>query len=254
MIQKYYENASIIVLPSDHLIIDEDKFRETINAGHKFIEKNDEAIVTIGMKPDRPETGYGYIKVGSIQPILIDNYIHRVERFVEKPDLERANQYINEGNYFWNGGMFIWKCNTILRLTEKYLKKTFKVLCEIAATTECDFQKNLNEKYPDIESVSVDYAIMEKAENIYVIPSDFGWDDIGTWQSVERYRLKDSNNNICVGSTQNIDSNNNIIFSNGKRIVVVGMDNVFVVESDDVIYIGKKEKLSKIKDIKKQIC
>lgn len=252
IIQRFYENASIIVLPSDHLIVDEDKFRETIDMGYKFIEENKDAIVTIGMKPNRPETGYGYIKIDSVTSTPKNYKIHRVERFVEKPDLGRAKKYINEGNYFWNSGMFIWKCSTILKLTEKHLKKTYGVLSEIAATSEEDFEVSLNEKYPEVESVSVDYALMEKAENIYVIPSDFGWDDIGSWQAVERYRLKDSNNNICVGRTQNIDSNNNIIFSSDKRIVVIGMDNVFVVESDEAIYIGKKEKLSKIKDIKKQ--
>lgn len=254
IIQRYFENASIIVLPSDHLIIDENKFRETIDMGYKFIEENKEAIVTIGMKPDRPETGYGYIKIDSVPSVVENNKIYRVERFIEKPDLDKAKEYIYEGNYFWNGGMFIWKCSTILNLTEKYLKKTHEVLCEIAATSEEDFEASLNEKYPGVQSVSVDYAIMEKAENIYVIPSDFGWDDIGSWQALERYRLKDSNNNICVGRTQNIDSNNNIIFSNDKRIVVVGMDNVFVVESDDVIYIGKKEKLLKVKDIKNRFA
>lgn len=253
LIQRYYENASLIVLPSDHLIIDENRFRETIDTGYKFIEENEEAIVTIGIKPDRPETGYGYIKIDNVLSVSENNKIHKVERFVEKPDLNKAKEYLYEGNYFWNGGMFIWKCTTILKLTKKYLKKTYGVLSEIAATIEDDFEANLNEKYPTVESVSVDYAIMEKAENIYVILSDFGWDDIGSWQAVERYRLKDSNNNICVGCTQNIDSHNNIIFSNDKHIVVVGMDNIFVVESGDVIYIGKKEKLSIIKDIKREV-
>jgi mannose-1-phosphate guanylyltransferase len=254
LIQKYYKDALIIVLPSDHLILDEGKFRETIDLGYKFIEKNDDAIVTIGMKPDRPETGYGYIKTACVLSNLEDNNIQRVEKFVEKPNLNNARSYIAEGTYLWNGGMFLWKCSTILKLTEKYLKRTYDILSEIAATTEDDFEASLNEKYPGVESVSVDYAIMEKAENIYVISTDFGWDDIGTWQAVERFRLKDSNNNICVGRSQNIDGNNNILFSNEKRIVVVGMDNVFVVENEDVIYVGKTEDMSKMKDIKNLIC
>jgi mannose-1-phosphate guanylyltransferase len=254
IIQRYYQNASIIVVPSDHLIVDEDRFRETINLGYRFTEENEDVIVTIGMKPDRPETGYGYIKIDTVQAVLGNNNIHKVEKFVEKPDLDKATEYIHDKNYFWNCGMFLWKCSTILKLIEKYLKETYEVLNEIAATSEGEFEVCLNKKYPEVESISIDYAIMEKAENIYIIPSDFGWDDIGSWQAVERYRLKDCNNNICVGRTQNIHSNNNVIFSSEKHIVVVGIDNVFVVESDDAIYIGKKEDLSKIKDIKKIIA
>jgi len=254
IINKYYKNASIVVVPSDHLIVNEDEFRNTIKAANSFVENTDDAIVTLGMKPDRPETGYGYIKYTKAECKINGFEIRKVDKFVEKPDLEKAKEYLNEGNFLWNGGMFVWKCSTIIKLTQQYLSNTYKVLSEIAATSEDEFQNVLESKYPQVDNVSVDYGIMEKAENIYVIPSDFGWDDIGTWYSVERYRDKDDNNNVCVGNIKNIDGSNNIIVSNEKPIVVVGLNDVFIVESDEIIFVGKKEDIERIKEIKKRVC
>ncbi|MBE6067125.1 MAG: mannose-1-phosphate guanylyltransferase [Clostridium lundense] len=254
VIDKYYKDATIAVLPSDHLIPNEDEFRETLKSGYEFVEDQEEAIITLGMKPDRPETGYGYIRCPNKVSELNGFEIRTVEQFVEKPNLEKAEQYLKDGNYLWNGGMFIWKTSTVLKLTNKYLNNTYNVLSEIAATTEKKFNKVLEEKYHEVDSVSVDYGIMENAKNIYVIPSDFGWDDIGTWYALERYREKDENNNICIGDVKQINSTNNIIVGNNKPIIITGMKDVFVVESDDVIFIGKKENIENIKDIRDRIC
>lgn len=253
MINKYYENSSMIVLPSDHLIVNEEEFLKTIKTADEFIHKNEEAIVTFGMKPNRPETGYGYIKCGNNEKNIDDYKIKNVERFVEKPDTKTAKEYLHEGKFLWNGGMFIWKCKNILKLTKMYLNKTYEVLSEIAASMEDEFEEVLEEKYVDVENISVDYGIMEKAENMYVIPCDFGWDDIGTWYSVERYRTKDQNNNVCVGDIKNINGKNNIVVGNEKPIVVVGLSDVLVVESDDIIFVGKKEDIERIKEIKNKV-
>ncbi|MDW8802593.1 mannose-1-phosphate guanylyltransferase [Clostridium sp. A1-XYC3] len=253
LIHKYYKDASIVVLPSDHLIVDEEGFRNTIKAANGFIENNKDAIVTLGMRPDRPEIGYGYIKYSKTEEILNGFEVRKVDKFVEKPNLETAKEYLNEGNFLWNGGMFVWKCSTVIKLTKEYLANTYKVLSEIAATSEDEFNMVLENRYPQVDNVSVDYGIMEKAENIYVIPSDFGWDDIGTWYSVERYRDKDDNNNVCVGDIKNIEGSNNIVVSKEKPIVVVGLDDVFVVESDDIIFVGKKEDIERIKEIKNKV-
>lgn len=253
MINKYYENSSMVVLPSDHLIVDEEEFLKTIKAADEFIDNNEEAIVTFGMKPSRPETGYGYIKCGVNEENINSYKIRNVEKFVEKPNIETAKEYLKEGNFLWNGGMFIWKCKNVLKLTKMYLTKTYEVLSEIAACRDGGFEEVLEEKYPEVENISVDYGIMEKAENIYVIPCDFGWDDIGTWYSVERYRAKDEDNNVFVGKIKNIDGKNNIVVGNEKPIVVVGLSDVFVVESDDIIFVGKKEDIERIKEIKKKI-
>jgi len=252
-IRKFYQDATIAVLPSDHLITDEKNFLEVLNSANMFVDKNKNAIVTIGMKPNRPETGYGYINYDSIDCTLDGCEIRKVKRFVEKPDLEKAKEYLKDGQYLWNGGMFIWKAENILKLTSMYMENTYRVLSEIAATNEEEYDKVLEEKYTDVENISVDYGIMEKADSIYVIPSDFGWDDVGSWSSIERYRNKDFAGNICVGDVNVLNGNNNLIISSEKKIVISDVDNIFVVECDGNIYITTKAKLDEIKDLKLKI-
>lgn len=273
-ISRKYSDASIVVLPSDHLVVVSDRFIETIEYGHQFIQNHEEGIVTLGMKPDRPETGYGYIQFTMNKEQLTtsdsdfceneaavtkeegnaENFnLYKVERFVEKPDEETAKEYIKKGNFLWNGGMFIWKCSTVIKLTKAYLNNTYSILKDIFENSDRDFTNKLKEKYPHVDNISVDYGIMEKAKNIYVIPSDFGWDDIGTWYAVERYRDKDDNNNVCVGDTKNLSASNNIVVAKDKPIVVVGLDDVFVVESDDIIFVGKKKDIDRIKEIKRNV-
>ncbi|MBR9647292.1 mannose-1-phosphate guanylyltransferase [Clostridium tyrobutyricum] len=270
-ISRIYSDASIVVLPSDHLVVESDRFIETIEYGYKFIQNHIEGIVTLGMKPDRTETGYGYIQFNSQFVVKNDSDIceseaavtrdgdkcglclYKVERFVEKPDEDTAKEYIQKGNFLWNGGMFIWKCSTVIKLTKAYLNNTYSILKDIFASPDKDFANKLNEKYPYVDNISVDYGIMEKAKNIYVIPSDFGWDDIGTWYAIERYRDKDDNNNVCVGDTKNLSASNNIVVAKDKPIVVVGLDDVFVVESDDIIFVGKKKDINRIKEIKRNV-
>lgn len=250
-INKKVENATIVVLPSDHLIKDEGKFREVLNCGYEFVNKNQDAIVTLGMKPDRPETGYGYIKRTHVVDIINNNTVNKVECFVEKPNKETAEKYLKEGTYLWNGGMFIWKASTILKCTNQYLPETFEVLAEIAASEE-DFEKVLKQKYEEVENISVDYGIMEKSNDIYVIPCDFGWDDVGSWTSLERYRQKDEMGNVANQSCVARDSKGNIIMSN-KKIILNGVEDIIVVETDDYIMISSKEKAQKIKEIKKLV-
>ena len=253
-INKIYEDATIAVLPSDHLIKNVDSFLEVLNSANEFVEKNKGAIVTIGMKPDRPETGYGYINYSDIHYDINGCEVRSVKRFVEKPNLNKAKEYLEQGNYLWNSGMFIWKAANILRLTRLYLINTFEVLSQIAATSEQNYEKALEEKYHNVDSISIDFGIMEKAEDIYVIPSDFGWDDVGSWKAVERFREKDCDNNVCIGNVKNFHGNNNIIISNGKPIVISGLQDIFVVESDDMIFIGKKEEVETIEQFRALLC
>ena len=252
-INKIYEDATIAVLPSDHLIKDEENFLEVLNSADEFVNKNKEAIVTIGMKADRPETGYGYINYSDIECDINGCEVRSVKKFVEKPNLNKAEEYLKDGNYLWNGGMFIWKASNILRLTKLHMIKTFEVLSEIAATCEKDYYRVLEERYNKVDSISVDFAIMEKAKEIYVIPADFGWDDVGSWEAVERFREKDCDNNVCMGNVKSFDGNNNIIISNGKPIVISGLKDIFVVESDDMIFIGKKEEMESIREFRNRI-
>jgi len=250
-IKKIYGDATIAVLPSDHLIKDEEEFLKVLNSADEFIDENKEAIVTIGIKPDRPEIGYGYIKYSHCS--ISDYAIRPVSNFVEKPNLKKAKEYLEDGNYLWNGGMFIWKVSNILRLTSKFLINTFDVLSEIAAACAEDYQRILDEKYSNVDSISVDFGIMEKAKDIYVIPGDFGWDDVGNWEAAQRYMIKDCDNNVSRGNVKKFDCSNNIIISNGKPIVISGLQDIFLVESDDMIFVGKKGGMGSIRELKNRI-
>lgn len=254
IIEKYYGDAELAVVPSDHLINDEEKFIETLKVADEFVNSNDNSIVTLGIKPDRSETGYGYIKFSGTKDKINDLNINMVEGFVEKPNYLKAQEYINEGTYLWNSGMFIWKTSTIKKYTKSYLLETYTAVYEIAAAIDTkNYKEILRDKYSNVESISVDYGIMEKAENIYVIPSDFGWDDVGNWSSIERYREKDKQNNILLGRIKSLKCKNNLVIGNGKEIALVGIDDIFVIDTKDILLIGKKEHLENINEIQKQI-
>lgn len=247
-IKQIYNNCNIAVLPSDHLIKNEKNFLNTLKVANNFVEKDKEAIVTIGITPDRPETGYGYIKYDKLDK----NMVVKVERFVEKPDLEKAKKYLESKEYLWNAGMFIFNVDYMLKELENNYNKTFKLLQQLPSIYDENYDKILNEIYPESENISIDYAVMEKSKNIYVIPSNFGWDDIGTWKSLERYIEKDEKDNLVKGQASIYDSSNNILYSGDKKIVVIGLDNIFCIESDDMIVIGPKEKIEELKNYREK--
>lgn len=247
-INKRYKDATMIVVPSDHLIKKEDEFLEVLKEGEKFIEEHRDAIATIGIEPTRAETGYGYIKYDK----ELNDKIVKVERFVEKPNLEKAEKYFKSGEYLWNSGMFMWKAENILKLVNRYLKNTYDILQEIINTKEEGYEESLQKNYQKVDNISVDFAIMEKTQNIYVIKADLAWDDVGSWKSIERYREKDKDNNITLGSVKTLEGKNNIIIGNKKPIVLSGVEDIVLVESDDMIFLGKKENmdnLCKLKDL-----
>lgn len=245
-INKRIDNASMVVVPADHLIRDEESFQDTIIDGYKFLQSHEESIITIGILPTRPETGYGYIECGTEnEPGILE-----VSRFVEKPDIETAMKYISRKNYLWNSGMFIWTINNILNLINKHLKNTYNILSEVAVAREEEYEDALIRKYKDVDNISIDFGVMEKADSIYVIPGNFGWDDIGSWSAIERYREKDNNNNICSNNVKIVDGRNNIILGEEKNIIVDGLENIYLIESKDVIILGSKDKIENIKSLK----
>lgn len=252
IIKKYYDNATIAVLPSDHLINDEDKFLCILDAAEDFIEKNENAIITLGMKPNRPETGYGYIRYLDNKLKVHGFDVIQVDRFVEKPNFDKAKEYVKSGDYLWNGGMFIWRANLVLELSKRYMENTYKILSEIAAAKDNEYEEILEKRYIEVESVSVDYAIMENAENIYVIPSDFGWDDIGNWSSIERYNSKDEEGNVKNNNMAAYKSQSNIVLTK-KKTLLNNVANLIVVETDDYILISSKDKEQEIKLAKELI-
>lgn len=250
IIKRYYKGATMVVLPSDHLIKDENEFRNIVLSANEFIKNNDQAIITLGMKPTRPETGYGYIKYGSEKQVTNNHDFIRVEAFVEKPNKEKAEMYINEENYLWNGGMFLWSVDNILNNIKKYSPNTYEALHLLDCAKEEQIQEIINNNYKNTESISIDYSVLEKSKNIYVVPSDFGWDDIGTWKAVERYKEKDINDNIIEGNARAIESKSNIAFNSGKRIVMIGIDDVMTLETEDSIFIINKNYMDNLKEYK----
>lgn len=249
IIDKYYKDATIVVLPSDHLILDEEEFIETLKSASNFVEEKEEAVVTLGMRPDRPETAYGYIKYDSIESKQGKYEVRKVESFVEKPDIEKAEEYIKEGNYLWNAGIFIWKSKNILNLTERYLNGTYEILKEIALSKDEEIQEKLNHNYCKVDNISIDYGIMEKADNIYVIPANFGWDDVGSWNSVARYREKDKDSNVLDGDIVCVKSQNNIINTN-KKTYIMGVKDLIIIETENEIMVMHRDEANSIRKLK----
>lgn len=250
VIDRYNKNSNMLVLPSDHLIKNEDEFRNIVINANEFINKNDDAIVTLGMSPTRAETGYGYIRFGEEKQQINNNEIIKVEAFVEKPNKEKAKEYLKEGNYLWNGGMFLWSVDNVLNQIKKHSTDTYEALHGIAEVKSGRLQEFINENYSKTEAISIDYAVLEKSKDIYVVPSDFGWDDVGSWEALDRYREKDSAGNVHVGNTTTVNGGNNLVISSNQRIVVEGLSDIYVIENDGKIIVGKKDNVANVKELK----
>ncbi|MBM6820678.1 mannose-1-phosphate guanylyltransferase [Clostridium saudiense] len=250
VIDRYYKNSNMVVLPSDHLIKDEEEFRNTLLAADSFIKEKDEAIVTLGMNPSRPEVGYGYIKYSNEVLKTNDFRVIKVDAFVEKPNLDTAKKYLREGNYLWNGGMFIWSINNVINQIKMYSPNTYNALIEIMEVSEDKLQETINNKYENTEATSIDYAVLEKSKDVYVIPSNFGWDDVGSWEALDRYREKDELGNILVGQSKAVKANNNLVISSNNSVVVEGLSDIYVIENDGKVLVGHKSNVANVKELK----
>ena len=241
-----YEDALMMVLPSDHLIKYNSMFVNVLKEACRIAGEGTN-LVTIGITPDYPETGYGYIK---FNPSACKGQAFAVDRFVEKPSLEVAKEYLATEEYLWNSGMFVWKTSSILKNMELFMKDTYEGLCRIQGSigTEAEGQVLENE-FMAFPSVSVDYGIMEKAEDIYTIPGTFGWDDVGSWLAVERIRKSNEYGNVVNGNVITINSKNCIIEGSGKLIAAVGLDDLIVVDSADATLICGKSSSGDIKKV-----
>ena len=242
-------NANIVVTPSDHIVTDGEEFRRVIRQCLQFTGETD-AIVTLGMKPSRPETGYGYIQADLSSSSPRNKEIFRVDSFKEKPDLETAQKYIRNKSYFWNAGIFIWSVSTIVnafRVYQPALNDVFEGMADIYGTPQ--EQEVIDKRFPECESISVDYAIMEKAEEIFVCPADFGWSDLGTWGSLLVQTKKDIYGNGVIGDNVALfDTHNCIVHTLGKKNVVVqGLDGYIVAEEDDRLLICRLTDEQRIK-------
>jgi len=236
-------NANIIVAPSDHHIQEGKAFLEVIQTGLDFVSNND-ALLTLGVTPSRPETGYGYIQIGNINPIAKYENLHKVKTFTEKPDIQLAKIFFESGEFFWNSGIFIWSLKAILKAFDSHLSSVsdlFKKGQKLYGTT--DEVPFLNKTYPECQNISIDYGIMEKASNVYVLCSDFGWSDLGTWGSLYENSIKDNHGNVVSGKNVMLYETNNCIVNmpNEKLVVLQGLDGYIVVESESTLLVCRKE-------------
>ena len=244
--RKKYEDAVMYVLPSDHLIKYTSIFLSTLTDAGEVAEQG-ENLVTLGITPDFPETGYGYIK------FLPDQMLGRafeVDRFVEKPDLETAKEYVASEQYLWNSGMFIWKVSTILKNLETYLPETYQGLNRIADAIGTEEEELVLEKeFSAFQSESIDYGIMEKAKNIYILSGSFGWDDVGSWLAVGRIKKSNEFGNVINGNAVTVDTKNCIIQGGKKLIATVGIEDIIVVDTEDALLICEKDSAGNIKKV-----
>lgn len=236
-------DAKIVVCPSDHIIINEDNFVEIINSALEAAEKND-WLITLGIKPSRPDTGYGYIQFDEANFYNNDKRINKVKTFTEKPELELAKSFLKSGDFLWNSGIFIWSLKNIMSAFEKYLPEVNSLFekgkSKYSTPEETNF---INEIFPVCTSISIDYGIMEKADNVYVLSSDFGWSDLGTWGSLYDISNKNKDNNAIIGKNVLTYNSSNCIINmpKNKLVVLQGLDDFIVVENNDILLICKKE-------------
>ncbi len=239
--------ALLIVAPSDHLILDNENFRKITLQSLDFVE-HIKALVTLGIKPTHPNTGYGYIQH---EPLAVADGIYRVKTFTEKPNLELARTFLASGDFLWNAGIFVWKVKNVIKAFEQYQPEMFELFDTEKEHFNTPEEGNaINRIYPLCTNVSIDFAIMEKADNVYVIPSSFGWSDLGTWNSAYDNFEKDYLGNAVSGENVIIiDSTRCMVAApNEKLLVLQGLDDFIIVDTKDVLLICQKEKEQSIKE------
>ncbi len=246
-------DSTMIVLPSDHLITPADKFLQILKEADKFLQKEN-FLLTMGVVPTFPHTGYGYIHIG--EQISSDNdfEVYQIKQFTEKPDTETAEKFFDSKDYFWNSGMFIWKTKTILDEIKEYLPDLYQGLqkIEVALGTPNGMDV-INQIYPRLPSVSIDYGIMEKTKYAATIRATYDWNDIGSWEALETVWPKDEFGNTLIGKTLGLESTNNIIYSPNKTVALIGVDDLIIVETDDVLLVCSRKDNQKIGKLVKQL-
>ena len=242
--------ANIVVSPSDHLVLNVPEFQRVISSALQYASETD-AIVTLGMKPTRPETGYGYIQTDLSAACERNKEIFRVDAFKEKPDLKTAQEYVKKNNMLWNAGIFVWNINTIINALRVYapqINGIFEGMQNMLGTK--DEQAAIRERFPQCENISIDYAILEKADEIYCFPASFGWSDLGTWGSLRENTVQDAGGNAVIGSNVKLYETKNCVVhvAQERRVVVQGLDGYIVAEQDNTLLICKLSEEQRIKE------
>lgn len=253
MIEEKFPDSTMIVIPSDHIIENEEGFVKILETAVEVAQDNGN-LVTLGIQPTYPETGYGYIESSNQSQQINELSVHKVNKFVEKPDLETAQSYLESGNFFWNSGIFVWKIETIRQYIQDLMPDMHDIL-ETMKTVLNSPERNaiIRSEFLKMPDQSIDYGIMEKVNNIYVIPCVFGWDDVGSWTALERISELDENGNVIKGNILNLDTKHCIIESNGKLIATLGIENLIIVDTEDVTLICTKDKAQEVKLLLKEL-
>ena len=244
-IKKENPEANIVITPADHLILRESVFLKVVQQGLKFVEEKD-ALLTLGVKPNRPETGYGYIQVHEDDANSIEeNGIYKVRTFTEKPNIDLATVFVQSGEFFWNSGVFFWSVKSIEQEFDKFLPELASKFSDGMSVYATDKEQEfINKVYSSCPNISIDYSVLEKSENVFVLCSDFGWSDLGTWTALYDVSPKDAKGNVSLKcKTQFYESSNNIVASSepNKLVVLQGLDDYIVADSENVLLVCKRE-------------
>jgi mannose-1-phosphate guanylyltransferase len=231
----------MVVLPADHIITKPVEFRRVLRAGCETAEREGRSVV-IGLKPTRPDTGFGYVRIGIREARIAGQDIFRVEKFTEKPPLALARRYAASGHYLWNGGMFIWRASTLLDNFAKHQPRMAEQLARLEAAGGIRSAKAFHHLFPQFEKISIDYALMEKISDVHAVAADIGWDDVGSWAVVYALSAKDKEANVRPARSLCLDSRGNMIVAKRKFVVTVGVHDLVIVETDDALLICARDR------------
>lgn len=244
-LKKIDADSIMIVLPADHIISNEKAFIDVLRKAVQGAKKGD--LVTIGIKPSRPETGYGYIKVEDRSQ---KSEVRRVERFVEKPDVKIAEKYVKSRNYFWNSGIFVWKVSAILSEIKKYMPSLYAGLLKIEKTIGTKAEKDtIDSVYSKLDSISIDYGVLEKSKRVRVVPADIGWSDVGSWSALDDVMPRDDGGNIIKGNVIGIGNRSSIIFGSDRLIATIGLKDMIVIDTPDATLVCPKQRSQDVKRV-----
>lgn len=241
----YKDDPIMVVLPADHVIKDEVRFREHMNDAIKAAESGQ--LITFGIQPTRPDTGFGYIKANSGEA----QGVHAVERFTEKPDHATAERFLKEGGYYWNSGMFVWRASVILEEIRHHLPEVHRVIQTILAETRTggNFQQAVEKHFSSMPSISIDYGVLEKSDHVSLIPCDVGWNDVGSWQAVHEISATDENGNALQGNVIALDCRNNLIRAEKRLVAAIGVEDLCVIETADAVLISKNDQTQRVREV-----
>jgi len=251
LVKQRNPNGIFVLLPADHVIHDSEGFQRCLKKGFS-VARSADVLVTIGVAPTQPATGYGYIHKGEPLPGDDGDNVYKVQRFVEKPNLEKAKEYLRSGEYFWNAGMFAWSVDSIESAISKYNPALLEGIVEIQSKvfSGLSLEEALAEVYPNLEKISIDFSIMEKAENVVTIASTFDWDDVGEWPAIERHGNRDEHGNMISGLGLIEDGKQNLVYNDGTRITaLLGVEDLIVVHTEDATLVCHRNRAQDIKKV-----